>query len=233
MKQLNRITLGNTGRLHSRPKQPADKGAPGLHPLRLDNERDGLIYVPQNYHAGDSMPLILMLHGARGNAANGFYLLQHLAEQFQMVLLAVDSRQQTWDLLVNGYGPDVVFIDRALAQIFADYTIDPNRLAIAGFSDGASYALSLGIANGDLFSHVIAFSPGFMMPLGQLGTPRFYIAHGKDDKILPIERCSRQIVPLLRQTGYEIVYEEFNGSHTVPEKIARAAVEWFVGNSTE
>lgn len=32
----------------------------------------------------------------------------------------------------------------------------------AGFSDGASYALSLGLPNGNLFSHIVAFSPGFM-----------------------------------------------------------------------
>lgn len=32
----------------------------------------------------------------------------------------------------------------------------------AGFSDGASYALSLGQPNADVFSHIIAFSPGFM-----------------------------------------------------------------------
>ncbi len=31
-----------------------------------------------------------------------------------------------------------------------------------GFSDGASYALSLGVPNGDLFTHIVAFSPGFM-----------------------------------------------------------------------
>jgi predicted esterase len=34
-------------------------------------------------------------------------------------------------------------------------------LAVSGFSDGASYALSIGPANGDLFTHVMAFSPGF------------------------------------------------------------------------
>jgi hypothetical protein len=37
-------------------------------------------------------------------------------------------------------------------------------MCVAGFSDGASYSLSLGIGAGDVFSHVAAFSPGFMTP---------------------------------------------------------------------
>ncbi len=65
-------------------------------------------------------------------------------------------------LLRGGFGPDVRFIDKALSKVFGSYRIDPSHLAVAGFSDGASYALSLGLPNGDLFSHIIAFSPGFM-----------------------------------------------------------------------
>ncbi len=79
-----------------------------------------------------------------------------------MIVLAVDSHQKTWDMIRGGYGADIAFIDKALAQTFTRYAIAPNRVAIAGFSDGASYALSVGITNGDLFTHVIAFSPGFM-----------------------------------------------------------------------
>jgi phospholipase/carboxylesterase len=64
----------------------------------------------------------------------------------------------------GNFGPDVDYINRSLQHVFERYTVDPNRLGIAGFSDGASYALSLGLPNGDLFSHIIAFSPGFMRP---------------------------------------------------------------------
>jgi phospholipase/carboxylesterase len=35
-------------------------------------------------------------------------------------------------------------------------------VALGGFSDGASYALSLDLTNGDLFASLIAFSPGFI-----------------------------------------------------------------------
>ena len=66
------------------------------------------------------------------------------------------------------FGPDVAYMDQALHHVFERYSIDPGRIGLAGFSDGASYALSLGVANGDLFTHIMAFSPGFMRPPAQV-----------------------------------------------------------------
>jgi phospholipase/carboxylesterase len=45
--------------------------------------------------------------------------------------------------------------------------------------------------------------------------------------VLPIDRCSRRIVPQLERARYEIRYREFDGPHTVPESVAREALEWF------
>jgi predicted esterase len=106
--------------------------------------------------------------------------------------------------------------------------VDRRRIAVGGFSDGASYALSLGLTNGDLFTHVIAFSPGFMAPTGYEGSPRLFISHGTRDRVLPIERCSRRIVPQVKGAGYDVLYREFDGAHAVPPEIAREAHEWFV-----
>jgi predicted esterase len=110
-------------------------------------------------------PLVVMLHGAGGDAHGGLKLLMPLADAAGLILLAPASRQKTWDIIFgNQYGWDIALIETALEQVFSRYAIDQNRLAIGGFSDGASYALSVGITNGDLFTHVIAFSPGFMAP---------------------------------------------------------------------
>jgi predicted esterase len=170
-----------------------------------------------------------MLHGAGGNSAHGLVLLRRFADDSGMILLAPMSRGRTWDIIIDDYGPDIEFLDGALAQTFARYAVDPARLAIGGFSDGASYALSAGLMNGDLFSHIIAFSPGFMVPLEKWGTPRIFISHGLQDEVLPIERCSRRLVPALRQAGYDTQYHEFDGPHTIPPDIAQAAVDWFIG----
>ena len=217
------------GRLLARPGQPAGPAPLGLQPLGLDGPRDGLLYVPAGYQPDRPTPLVLMLHGAGGNAHHALDPLRHLADAAGLILLAPDSRRQTWDVIMGGYGPDIAFIDRALAQTFSRFAIDPAHVAAEGFSDGASYALSVGVTNGDLFTHVMAFSPGFVAPGGQEGTPRLFIAHGLHDRVLPIDVCSRKIVPLVQRAGYDVVYREFDGPHTVPPEIVREALTWFTG----
>ncbi|MEI2580403.1 alpha/beta hydrolase [Scytonema sp. PRP1] len=217
-----------TGLMLARPTQPTlESVRHGLQPLGLDAERDALLYVPKNYQPDKPAPLVLMLHGAGGDARGGLAPFLHLADAASIILLAPASRQKTWDMLYGEYGSDIAFIDSALMQTFSRYAVDPAHIAVEGFSDGASYALSVGITNGDLFSHVIAFSPGFMAPKQQHGEPQIFISHGKWDNVLPIDRCSRKIVPQLQRANYDVVYQEFNGFHTVPTGIARSALTWF------
>lgn len=217
------------GRLIARPGTPTGIIAPGLHTLTAGGARSQstLLYVPAGYDPGRPAPLAVMLHGAGGTAEHGMSLLADLADGAGLVLLAPSSRGPTWDVIAGGFGPDVMRLDAALDGVFARCAVDPERVAVGGFSDGASYALSLGVTNGDLFTHVIAFAPGFMAPGGQIGAPRFYVAHGTRDAVLPIDRCSRRLVPELRRASYAVEYEEFDGPHTVPPAIARTAVHWF------
>lgn len=220
------------GRLLSRPTRPSETAPTGLHPLQLDGKRDGFLYVPKSYRVERPAPLVLMLHGAGGNAKGGLLPFQQLADASEILLLAVDSRHRTWDIIVSECGADITFIDRALAQTFSRYAIDPSHIAIEGFSDGASYALSVGITNGNLFTHAIAFSPGFMEPVAQEGTPKLFISHGKSDTVLPIDRCSRRIVSRVQRAGYDVQYREFDGGHTIPPEIARQALDWFLGTKS-
>ena len=222
-------SAASRGRLLARPaSSPSDATAPtGLRPLGLSSGRDGLVYVPAGYEATEEAPLALMLHGAGGDARGGISRFLDLADEAGLILLAPESRGRTWDVLVGGYGPDVEFIDRALEQTFDRLDVDAGSLAVAGFSDGASYALSVGLTNGDLFTHVIAFSPGFASPAAYRGEPPIFVSHGTRDKVLPIADTSRRIVPELERTGYEVRYQEFDGPHTVPESVTREALEWF------
>ncbi len=215
-------------RLLARPGQPTETVSPGLQPLGLDRGRDALLFVPAGYRADQPAPFVVSLHGAGGDATSGLYPLRDLADEAGLILLSPASRQQTWDIIRGGYGPDVAFIDQALTMAFARCAIDPDQVAISGFSDGASYALSLGITNGDLFPHVMAFSPGFMAPADQRGAPRIFISHGVNDQVLAIDRTSRKVVPQLERAGYDVQYQEFDGPHTVPTEIAREALAWYL-----
>ena len=215
-------------RLRARPAgHPAGEAKPGVIPLGLRKDRDVLLYVPKS--PPDPAPLVLYLHGATGNERQGIRRLGDLAEEFGFLLLSPASQDTTWDAIHSGYGPDVRLIDQALEKVFSQRRVDPRKIAVCGFSDGASYAIGLGISNGDLFGAVMAFSPGFV-PAGveRVGRPRILISHGTKDEILPFENTSGQMVPLLKQAGYDLTFREFDGPHTVPPEIARGAMQWFL-----
>ena len=217
------------GRLTARPGgRVPEEARTGSFALEVGDGRQPLLFVPKAYDASDPAPFALTLHGANSGAPNGMKRLRPYAEANGLILLAVASRERTWDVILGDFGPDVEHVDDALREVFSRYAVDPGHLAVQGFSDGASYALSLGLTNGDLFSHVIAFSAGFMAPGEPHGTPRIFASHGTTDPILPIDSTGRRYVPRLRQAGYDVVYREFDGGHRTPQPIATEAVEWFL-----
>ena len=210
--------------LTARPGTPPDVPVPppGTLALGLEETRDTLLLVPATGLTGPA-PLVVVLHGAGGDAEAGLGLLRQPADQRGLLLLAPASRGATWDAVTRGYGPDVAVVDRALAAVSATVPVDAGRVAVAGFSDGASYALGLGLANGRLFRHVVGFSPGFVPPATRTGRPAVFVSHGTGDDVLAIDRTSREIVPELRDEGYDVTYREFDGGHVVPPEVAREA----------
>ena len=220
---------GGNGRLTARPR--ADNDPPRRlesGPLGLETGRDAILSLPPDAAGARPLPLLVLLHGATGRGDAMLRRLGSAPADAGIVVLSPDSRGGTWDAIRSGFGPDVEYLARALKRVFDALPIDPARVAIGGFSDGATYALSLGLINGDLFRKVVAFSPGFVVPGEGHGKPSFFVSHGTADRILPIEECSRQIVPALRRRGYEVIFKEFDGPHTVPADVAQEAMHWLV-----
>ena len=208
-----------------RATRAADLG-PGAHPLGLDHERDGLLYLPRNYTAGTAAPLMVLFHGAGGTAHSVAYAFP-VADEHGVIILAPDSRdQRTWDLMIGAYGPDADFLSTALGQTFGRCAVDRTRLSLAGHSDGASYALSFGIGVGHLFTQILAFSPGVMTPLDVKGKPRIFISHGTRDAVMPIDDASRKFVPRLKGLGYDVTYREYDGTHGVPAEVVAEGFKW-------
>ena len=149
------------GRINSRPNSQKNLGSTttGMRELGLGDERDGYLYVPESVNFKAPVPLIVMLHADGGDAQDGLAPIKKLADKSGTIVLLPESQGGNWDALEDGFGADVELIDEALTDAFALYPIDPEKIAVAGVADGASYALKLGATNNDLFTHVIAFSP--------------------------------------------------------------------------
>ncbi len=215
------------GRLSARPHAP---GLPaptvGISRLGLGGDRDGVIYVPPSYRPDRPARVLLMFHGAGGRGEKTLKYLRVEADRLGFIIVSPDSREGTWDVVRHElFGPDVAFVDRALARVFERVAVDPAQLVVGGFSDGATYALSLGLANGDLFARVIAFSPGDVAPGPRVGHPGVFIAHGRADQVLPFE-YAQVIVDDIRRDGYDVDFEIFEGGHHVAPEMARRAMDW-------
>jgi phospholipase/carboxylesterase len=74
---------------------------------------------------------------------------------------------------------------------------------------------------------VIALSPGVLSPADARGKPKLFIAHGTNDRTMPIDDTSRKFVPRLKGLGYDVTYQEYEGGHGAPPEIVRQAFEWW------
>jgi phospholipase/carboxylesterase len=218
----------NDGRLIARPRSDVQTSVRGKSALGLNPSRDAILQLPAKA-TGAPLPLFVLFHGAGGRAEGVLDRLGTAADEAGVAVLAPDSRGSSWDAIRYSFGADVTFVNRALERVFETVAVDPGRIAVGGFSDGATYAISLGLINGDLFSRVVAFSPGFVIEGTPHGKPEIFISHGKADPILPIDRCSRRIVSELRKLGYDVSFNEFTGGHEVPADIAREGMRWVAG----
>jgi predicted esterase len=241
----NHANVPNGGRIAARPRNTPPSSATGNPPnsssplnetqsanvalgkpinLGLDRERDAILYVPKS--ANPPVPLLMFLHGATQSADDMAWYLEKVPDETGVAILAPNSRDTTWDIITDSFGPDVEFLNRALARTFEMVDVDPARLAIGGFSDGATCAIALGLINGDLFKRVFGCSPGFLIDGPTQGKPGFFISHGTQDNILPIDRCGRQVANDLRSRGYEVTFREFPGRHEIPGDVMREGLRW-------
>jgi phospholipase/carboxylesterase len=217
------------GRLSVPLRLPTEEPLPpGCHLLGLFPERDAWLYVPAGLAPRRPVPLVVLFHGGGSSAEKILPMLAVHAEARGFLLLVPQSLHPTWDLVIAGNGPDRDRVERAIQAIGTHFLLDPGRIAFAGHSDGGSYALSLGLTNGDLVTHLIVSSAGFMSVQEQVGTPRVFLSHGTRDEQIPIDRSGRTHARLLREAGYDVTFVEYDGPHAYDPAVVRRAVAFFM-----
>lgn len=197
------------------------------------------VYVPRSYRPDQPAPMALLLHGSGDRGHTMIRAFRDLAEEHGVILLAPDALDYSWDIMVAGarlrgvtrvpdWGPDVDRIDSALDAAFANFSVDPDRISLVGFSDGAGYGLSLGANNADLFETVIAFAPGLLMRVNGEGRGRVMLVHGERDEVLPVKPTKEIFAPALRQVGFNVELRLFDGGHVMPQKLREEAFSWWL-----
>lgn len=139
------------------PAQAQDSPSYG-RPLQMRGYgHDGLtrfvgVYEPSTYRRGTPAPLIVALHG-RFSSPQAFHAqsgLAAIAEARGAIIIYPETNGGFWNdgghALLNRRGDpadDAGFIAEAIQTASLDYTIDRDRIFIAGFDSGASMAFTL------------------------------------------------------------------------------------------
>jgi predicted esterase len=213
-------------RLRLSARKPTRGTTTGTDVLYGQDLRRAYYRVPLDYDPAKAAPLIIEFHGLGGRGDSLAEAFGSRTDALGAIVLAVNSNFLTWDYVDSGeFVADMPFINDALDQLFDRCNIDVSRIALLGFSDGASYALTVGLANGDQLAGVVAFSPGFYGVVDPHGTPDIFVSHGINDTLLPVE-LSRENVPALEARGCDVTYVEFDGGHEVTEDVADQAMAW-------
>ncbi|GJE18205.1 alpha/beta hydrolase [Methylobacterium marchantiae] len=202
---------------------------PGRNALGLFDERDAMLIVPPGIDPRRPTPLVVLFHGGGGSAEKILPMLEAHAAERGFLLLAPQSLFPTWDLVIGGHGPDRERLDLALTDVASRYMLDPLTIVFAGHSDGGSYALSTGLANGHVVTHLIVSSAGFLSVHLQSGSPHIFLSHGTRDEQIPIDRSARVHTARLREAGYDVTSVEYDGPHAYRPEIVAQAMDFVFG----
>ena len=238
MNRRSFIILGAAGAVSLLPRtvgaRTQDKIPYGQTPLGLsDDGRDGVLFVPKAYQEGTPMPLVMMLHGF-GGWGDSQRAMFALAEELGFIVIAPESRDITWGKEIPGFDADVRYLGAAYRRVTSILDIDGEHVALGGQSDGAGYALTMGLAYGDVWNHLVILAGGGLIePLRRKGKPRIFIAQGVKDTTMPPDASGRKNAALLKKEEYDVTYREHEGGHRTPPEITREAILWFLGRNKQ
>jgi polyhydroxybutyrate depolymerase len=170
--------------------------------LQVDGvERTWELFVPDDYSASKTYPLVVDLHGTGGNPENqarNSGLRTLAAEKGFLVVNAAGKYKRepsggnTWNVDLDPKGVnDVRFIRDMVAKLRTDYSIDPRRIYSTGFSGGARMSSRIACDLSDTFA-AVALVGGVRFP--ERCTPAQPVAilaiHSEDDEVNHFEHRS-------------------------------------------
>jgi len=205
--------------------------------MHADNERESRggfsLYVPETWDGRASMPLVVALHGGSGHGRDFLWSWVREARGRGVLVLSPTAQGRTWSIMGGG-DLDAESLKQAIESVAGRYPVDRSRVLLTGMSDGATYALLLGLRDGPPFTH-LAPACGVLHPmlfaegLAQAQGRPIYLIHGALDWMFPVQ-MARMGRDALLAAGARVVYREIEDlSHTYPRDENPRILEWLMG----
>ena len=179
-----------------------------------------LVYVPKQCVGSQRVPLMVLLHGGGRSSKIEIDKFRTLADKYGVIVLLPNaSNPGRWEMVYGGLAHnsptesglkvsklpmhDVQSIDSAMKIVLRTHAIDPDRIALLGFSDGGSSSLLLGRSNLDVFNRIAPLSA--LIDFDGIGpanaTTQFYLSGGIDEGMVP---QTLKMAQVLRHEGHPV-----------------------------
>ncbi len=184
--------------------------------------RDYLVHVPAQLDAARPAPLLVVLHGAGGNAESTIAQWKALADRQELILLAVrgtvrvSGEKFRWDERSESV---VLSVVREAQQ---KHNVDPRRVWLAGTSQGAYLAYTIALGSPDRFRAVVSIG-GFYPVEKEADFPEakkqglaVFVVHGARDK--ETLAGARSAAQKMKEAGVQHAIHEHPGGREIPRE---------------
>lgn len=200
---------------------------------------------PKNIVPGEKYPALFVMHGIGSNEHNMLALVNGLEDSFYIFSVRGHLTQGSGYayFTIQGYGkPHREVFDEGINKLAnfidyasANYPIDPEKLYLLGFSQGAIVSMTLAVTLGNKIKGIVALSgyiPQFVKEEYMINVSNHlsvFISHGEFDQVLPYE-WGRENVDYFTKLGVPITFKSYQEGHTVSEKNLQDSKFWILND---
>ena len=178
------------------------------------------LYSPKRKEGQESVPLVVVLHGAGGRGSDNKKQLDYLSYFFtqgaiqkhhpSFVVTPQCPTGMEWNAMLSGALPLLNYdmskmeaswrehgIERLVEHLMDRFPIDPERIYVVGYSMGSSGIWSLLVHKPELFSAALLLSGrGDPAMVKHIQTP-LWVFHGDGDTVAPLKNSQALVAALL------------------------------------
>lgn len=207
--------------------------------------------VREPEHISSETPILFMIHGYGSNEQDLFSFREDLPKDWLLVSFRAPHRTP-----YQGYSwYDIDFMDAEkyvneeqakdslktlmenIMAIINKYGVTSGKTHLAGFSQGGILCYSLALTYPELFSRVACISAypeekllkNIVKDKRKLEKLRFFISHGSDDAVIPVD-WGRKAADLLYDLSCYFTFREYMSGHGVNQKNYNDLMEFFAKN---
>lgn len=207
---------------------------------------DYLVREPENITS--QTPILFMLHGYGSNEQDLFSFRETLPNDWIIVSFRAqrDTQFEGYSWYDINFNDPENFIDvpqakesldavlESMLKIINKYGLMESKAHLCGFSQGGILCYALALKHPELFNYVACMSSypeekildGIVKDKKKLEGLRFFISHGTDDAVIPLE-WGRKAADLLYDLSCYFTFREYMSGHGVNQKNYMDLMEFF------